>query len=100
MSEYTATVTAFTLGIVGLIFLIPIVIFVITLVSIVQSPNWTPAFKALWVLAAIPTGIVGLICWFVWGKKEGNILPAQPYPGVAPDPTHYDPPSFPQTPEV
>ena len=66
-----------------LLLCIPLIIAIITIVSIVKSPNWTPAFKALWAMCAWMTGLVGMICWFVWGKKEGNIQPAPSASGPA-----------------
>lgn len=63
-----------------LLVLIPIVLWIVTLVSIVRSPNWTPGLKALWALAALPSGLVGIICWFVWGRNDGNTGPAAPFP--------------------
>lgn len=61
--------------------LVPLILWIITLVSIVKSPNWTPGLKALWALAALPAGLVGMICWFAWGAKDGNkILNPPPAP--------------------
>lgn len=61
-------------------FLVPLILWIITLVSIVKSPNWTPGFKALWALAALPAGLIGMICWFVWCTKDGNRPPTPPAP--------------------
>jgi hypothetical protein len=83
-STYNA-LAGISLGLVFILALIPLIIWIVTLVSIVRSPRWTPAFKALWALAALPTGIVGMICWFVWGAKEGN-RPLPPAPSAGPYP--------------
>lgn len=63
---------------------IPAILWVVTLVSIITSRNWTPGMKALWALAALPSGLIGMICWFVWGRPEGNKLAIEYYGGQLP----------------
>ncbi len=67
-----------------LLMLLPVILWVITLVSIVSSNNWTPGMKALWALAALPSGLIGMLCWFIWGRKEGNKLAIEYYGGQLP----------------
>lgn len=73
------------------VLLIPLTLWIVTLVSIVRSPNWSPGLKALWALAALPSGLIGMICWFVWGRNDGNSGPARAYPSSFP--------SYPQQPD-
>lgn len=98
MDSFAAAFAGFGLLYFFLIMLIPLAIWIITLVSIIQSPNWTPAFKALWALAALSGGLIGMICWFVWGKNEGNRIVPQPYPMAAPYPVAVPYPTAPMYP--
>lgn len=73
-----------SVGVFLIILAIPAILWVITLVSIITSRNWTPSMKALWALAALPSGLIGMICWFVWGRPEGNKLAIEYYGGQLP----------------
>ncbi len=62
------------------VMLVALVLWLVTLVSVVQSSQWTPGLKALWVLASASNPLVGLVCWLGWGRHGGNVVYAPPEP--------------------
>ncbi|MGA1837826.1 PLDc N-terminal domain-containing protein [Herbiconiux sp. 11R-BC] len=57
---------SFTFGIVGL------VIFIITVVSIVRNPNHGGVGKFVWILVAFFLSILGSILWLIFGRGRVN----------------------------
>jgi len=57
---------SFTFGIVGLI------IFVVTVVSIVRNPNHGGVGKFVWILVAFFLSILGSILWLIFGRGRVN----------------------------
>lgn len=53
-------------GIVGLI------IFIITVVSIVKNPNHGVAGKFIWILVAFFLNLLGSILWLIFGRGKVN----------------------------
>ena len=53
---------SFTFGIVGLI------IFIVTVVSIVKNPNHGGLGKFIWILVAFFLSILGSILWLIFGR--------------------------------
>jgi hypothetical protein len=53
---------SFTFGIVGLI------IFIVTVVSIVRNPNHGALGKFVWILVAFFLSILGSILWLIFGR--------------------------------
>ena len=53
---------SFTFGIVGLI------IFIVTVVSIVRNPNHGGVGKFVWILVAFFLSILGSILWLIFGR--------------------------------
>ena len=53
---------SFTFGVVGL------VIFIITVVSIVKNPNHGGLGKFVWILVAFFLSILGSILWLIFGR--------------------------------
>ena len=53
---------SFTFGIVGLI------IFIVTVVSIVKNPNHGGVGKFVWILVAFFLSILGSILWLIFGR--------------------------------
>ncbi|MFB2581809.1 PLDc N-terminal domain-containing protein [Herbiconiux sp. P15] len=53
---------SFTFGVVGLI------IFIITVVSIVKNPNHGGVGKFVWILVAFFLSILGSILWLIFGR--------------------------------
>lgn len=56
----------FAFGIVGLI------IFIVTVVSIVNNPNHGGLGKFVWILVAFFLSILGSILWFIFGRGRVN----------------------------
>ncbi|WP_066040139.1 PLDc N-terminal domain-containing protein [Herbiconiux solani] len=57
---------SFTFGIVGLI------IFIVTVVSIVKNPNHGGLGKFVWILVAFFLSILGSILWLIFGRGRVN----------------------------
>ncbi|WP_291057259.1 PLDc N-terminal domain-containing protein [Herbiconiux sp.] len=57
---------SFTFGIVGLI------IFIVTVVSIVKNPNHGGVGKFVWILVAFFLSILGSILWLIFGRGRVN----------------------------
>ncbi|WP_368499540.1 PLDc N-terminal domain-containing protein [Herbiconiux sp. A18JL235] len=57
---------SFTFGIVGLI------IFIVTVVSIVRNPNHGGLGKFVWILVAFFLSILGSILWLIFGRGRVN----------------------------
>jgi hypothetical protein len=57
---------SFTFGIVGLI------IFIVTVVSIVKNPNHGALGKFVWILVAFFLSILGSILWLIFGRGRVN----------------------------
>ncbi|GLK18387.1 MULTISPECIES: PLDc N-terminal domain-containing protein [Herbiconiux] len=53
---------SFTFGIVGLI------VFIVTVVSIVKNPNHGGLGKFIWILVAFFLSILGSILWLIFGR--------------------------------
>ena len=53
---------SFTFGVVGLI------IFIVTVVSIVKNPNHGGVGKFVWILVAFFLSILGSILWLIFGR--------------------------------
>ena len=53
---------SFTFGVVGL------VIFIVTVVSIVKNPNHGGLGKFIWILVAFFLSILGSILWLIFGR--------------------------------
>lgn len=57
-------------GIIFAVIALALAAFVVAaLVSIVRSPSYTPALKALWVLGIIAVPLIGAVLWFAIGRK-------------------------------
>ncbi|WP_440711022.1 PLDc N-terminal domain-containing protein [Herbiconiux sp. YIM B11900] len=57
---------SFTFGIVGLI------VFIVTVVSIVKNPNHGGVGKFVWILVAFFLSILGSILWLIFGRGRVN----------------------------
>ncbi len=57
---------SFTFGVVGL------VIFIVTVVSIVRNPNHGGVGKFVWILVAFFLSILGSILWLIFGRGRVN----------------------------
>lgn len=57
---------SFTFGIIGL------VIFIVTVVSIVRNPNHGGVGKFVWILVAFFLSILGSILWLIFGRGRVN----------------------------
>ncbi|TAJ49737.1 MAG: hypothetical protein EPO52_01925 [Herbiconiux sp.] len=57
---------SFTFGVVGLI------IFIVTVVSIVRNPNHGGVGKFVWILVAFFLSIIGSILWLIFGRGRVN----------------------------
>jgi hypothetical protein len=55
---------SFTFGLVGL------VIFIVTVVSIVKNPNHGGVGKFIWILVAFFLSILGSILWLIFGRGK------------------------------
>jgi hypothetical protein len=47
-----------------------VVLFVAALVSIIRSPNYTVAGRAVWIFVVLAFPFLGPLVWFVWGRKS------------------------------
>ena len=50
--------------------IVPLIIFIITLVSIVKNPNHGFFGKVIWTLVAFFLSILGSILWLIFGRGE------------------------------
>jgi hypothetical protein len=57
---------SFSFGIVGL------VVFIVTVVSIVKNPNHGGLGKFIWILVAFFLSILGSILWLIFGRGRVN----------------------------
>ncbi|OZD07378.1 hypothetical protein CH275_08420 [Rhodococcus sp. 06-235-1A] len=46
------------------------VLFIAALVSIIRSPNYTVAGRAVWIFVVLAFPFLGPLVWFVWGRKS------------------------------
>lgn len=73
--------------------------FIVALVSIIQARTHTPGYRALWALASLAAPFLGPLFWFIWGRKDGNVVVAE-FPSSASEPylgnqTYPEPPQPP-----
>jgi hypothetical protein len=61
-----------TLSIGGVSGLFGIVIFIITVVSIVKNPNHGVGGKIVWILVALFLSVLGSILWLIFGRGRVN----------------------------
>ncbi|WP_294179875.1 PLDc N-terminal domain-containing protein [uncultured Schumannella sp.] len=52
--------------------IVPLVIFIITLVSIIKNPNHGFLGKVVWTLVAFFLSILGSILWLIFGRGRVN----------------------------
>lgn len=45
-------------------------LFIAALVSIIRSPNYTVAGRAVWIFVVLAFPFLGPLVWFVWGRKS------------------------------
>lgn len=45
-------------------------LFIAALISIIRSPNYTVAGRAVWIFVVLAFPFLGPLVWFVWGRKS------------------------------
>ncbi|OZC49442.1 hypothetical protein CH294_08910 [Rhodococcus sp. 14-2483-1-1] len=45
-------------------------LFIAALISIMRSPNYTVAGRAVWIFVVLAFPFLGPLVWFVWGRKS------------------------------
>ncbi|MDI9893763.1 PLD nuclease N-terminal domain-containing protein [Rhodococcus sp. IEGM 1381] len=45
-------------------------LFIAALISIIRSPNYTAAGRAVWIFVVLAFPFLGALVWFVWGRKS------------------------------
>ncbi|MGV8875071.1 MAG: PLD nuclease N-terminal domain-containing protein [Rhodococcus sp. (in: high G+C Gram-positive bacteria)] len=45
-------------------------LFIAAVVSIVRSPNYTVAGRAVWIFVVLAFPFLGPVVWFLWGRKS------------------------------
>ncbi|KQU49349.1 hypothetical protein ASG84_05210 [Rhodococcus sp. Leaf278] len=63
------------LGTLGLVIALAVIfggliLFLAALISIIRSPNYTVAGRAVWIFVVLAFPFLGPLVWFVWGRKS------------------------------
>ena len=67
----TEQVVGWGLGTVVLVAVLgAVVLFIAALVSIIRSPNYTVAGRAVWIFVVLAFPFLGPLVWFIWGRKS------------------------------
>jgi hypothetical protein len=67
----TEQVLGFGLGTIALVAVLgAVVLFVAALVSILRSPNYSVAGRAVWIFVVLAFPFLGPLVWFVWGRTS------------------------------
>lgn len=45
-------------------------LFIAAVVSIIRSPNYTVAGRAVWIFVVLAFPFLGPLVWFIWGRKS------------------------------
>lgn len=70
-SSTTEQVLGWGLGTIVLVAVLgAVVLFVAALFSIIGSPNYTVAGRAVWIFVVLAFPFLGPLVWFVWGRKS------------------------------
>jgi len=71
-SEQVVGVGLGTLGLVIALVLTlgAVFLFIAALISIIRSPNYTVAGRAVWIFVVLAFPFLGPLVWFVWGRKS------------------------------
>ncbi len=52
----------------SLVAVVPVVVFVVALVSVLMSPRYTAGGKLLWAVVLLTLPVIGALAWFVAGR--------------------------------
>ncbi|WP_032378680.1 PLD nuclease N-terminal domain-containing protein [Rhodococcoides fascians] len=71
----TEQVVGVGLGTLGLVIALvltlgAVFLFIAALISIIRSPNYTVAGRAVWIFVVLAFPFLGPLVWFVWGRKS------------------------------